>query len=72
MQVKSQWDPERDAHVIVSTSMRSNPVYLTYYVVWSKLIVTEVLPYLTIIALNVVIIFKARKASSFRNQVGFV
>jgi hypothetical protein len=51
------------------TPLRQNNMYRTLYVVWSKLIITEIFPYVTIIVLNIIIIGKVISASSFRKQV---
>ena len=69
-QIKTVWDPERQTHVMASTSLRRHPAYLTLYVIWSKLIMTEIVPYLTILVLNVVIVAKTVKATTFRRQFG--
>ena len=44
--------------VIESTALRQNPLYITLYVFWSKLILVELIPYISIIIMNVVIIVK--------------
>lgn len=54
--------------MIVSTALRQNPLYLKYYVIWSKLLITEIFPYLTILILNIFIIYGTLRASSFREQ----
>ena len=51
------------------TELRENYWYKTFYVFWSKLIITEIFPYVTIIVLNIIIIGKIVSASSFRKQV---
>eukprot|EP00095_Tigriopus_kingsejongensis_P004773 maker-scaffold77_size404793-snap-gene-1.9 protein:Tk04773 transcript:maker-scaffold77_size404793-snap-gene-1.9-mRNA-1 annotation:"GJ13605" len=67
-EVETLWDEASQRHTIVSTSLRQNPYYLKYYVIWSKLIITELVPYLTILILNIFIICGTLQASSFRKQ----
>ena len=45
-----------------------NGYYVSFYVVWSKLIFTEIIPYVTIIILNVLIVVKAARSTKFRSQ----
>lgn len=67
-EVKTVWHPELGIYQITATSMRQNPNYVSYYVVWSKLLLTDAIPYFFILILNVFIIFKTVKGSSFRKQ----
>ncbi len=55
--------------VIVGTAMRTDPVYTSVYVVWSKLILTELVPYFTILILNSFIVVKIVKSSRFRAKI---
>ena len=48
--------------------MRTNPIYITYYIFWSKFIFVEVIPYFTIMVLNSRIIGKIWKSSRFRRR----
>ena len=50
------------------TAMRQNPIYITYYIFWSKFIFVEIIPYLTIMILNSMIISKIYKSNRFRRR----
>ena len=50
------------------TALRSNGIYVTYYIFWSKFILVEVIPYMTIMILNLRIIGKIWKSSRFRRR----
>ena len=56
-------DPDTNNTVIVGTEMRQNPLYMSYYLVWSKLILTELVPYVTILILNSFIVVKIVQSS---------
>ena len=58
-------DPDTNHTVIVGTEMRQNPIYMPYYLVWSKLILTELVPYFTILILNSFIIVKIIQSSRY-------
>ena len=53
---------------IVQSTLRSNPVYITYYIFWSKFILVEIIPYFTIIVLNSLIMGKIYKSTRFQNR----
>jgi hypothetical protein len=53
---------------VQETALRTNPVYKRYYTFWSKLIVMELVPYLTLIVLNAVIVWKIRQSRTFRKS----
>ena len=53
---------------ITQTTLRSNPVYITYYIFWSKFILVEIIPYFTIIVLNSMIMGKIYKSTRFQNR----
>lgn len=50
------------------TEMRQNAHYEKYYVFWSKIVFMEMIPYCTIIILNVIIVWKIVKSSKFRRN----
>ena len=54
---------------MVGTALRNNDIYVSVYVVWSKLILTELVPYFTILILNSFIIVKIIKSARFRRKV---
>ena len=54
--------------VVSGTALRSNPMYVTYYIFWSKFIFVEVIPYFTILVLNSLIIGKIWKSTKFRKR----
>ena len=62
-------DPQTNETIIVGTAMRNNPYYATYYVVWSKLILTDLVPYFIIILANSFIVVKIVKSSRFRARI---
>ena len=53
---------------IIQSTLRSNPVYITYYIFWSKFILVEIIPYFTIIVLNSLIMGKIYKSTRFQNR----
>lgn len=53
---------------VTGTPLRSNPLYVTYYIFWSKFIFVEVIPYFTILILNSLIIGKIWKSNQFRKR----
>ena len=55
--------------VLETTNLRSNALYATYYVFWSKFILVEVIPYFTIVVLNSLIIMKIWKSIQFRKKL---
>ena len=54
---------------MVATSLRQNPIYTSVYVVWSKLILTDLVPYFIILVLNSFIVVKIVKSSKFRAKI---
>jgi hypothetical protein len=56
-------DPETNNTAIVGTELRQNPLYMSIYLVWSKLILTELVPYFTILILNSFIVVKIIQSS---------
>ena len=53
----------------MGTELRQNPVYTSVYVVWSKLILTDLVPYFIILVLNSFIVIKIVKSSRFRAKI---
>ena len=49
--------------------MRQDPIYTSVYVVWSKLILTDLVPYFIILVLNSFIVVKIVKSSKFRSKI---
>ena len=68
-EVHTVTDPETNETRIEVTAMRNNPIYVSVYVVWGKLILTELVPYFTILILNSFIITKIIKSARFRSKV---
>ncbi|TRY71962.1 hypothetical protein TCAL_01149 [Tigriopus californicus] len=54
--------------VVSGSALRSNPIYVTYYIFWSKFILIEVIPYFIILVLNSLIIGKIWKSTQFRKR----
>merc|ERR1719471_1208689 len=50
------------------TGLRSNQEYITYYIFWSKFLLVEMIPYITIIVLNSMILGKIWKSTQFRKR----
>ncbi len=51
-----------------STQLRSNNDYITFYIFWSKFLIVEMIPYITIIVLNARILTKIWKSTQFRKR----
>ena len=49
--------------------MRRNQAYSRFYVFWSKVIVTDLIPYFTILTLNSFIVTKIVKSIRFRARI---
>ncbi len=54
--------------MVLGSALRRDPVYVTYYIFWSKFILVEAIPYVTIVVLNSLIIGKIYKSSPFRKR----
>ena len=48
--------------------LRKNPIYVNVYVVWSKIIFIEIIPYIAIVIMNIFIITKITKSTRFRRK----
>ena len=53
---------------LVETKLRNDRRYTVYYIFWSKFLVVELVPYLTILILNIRIIQKIYKSNQFRRR----
>ena len=53
---------------IQETELRQNPIYVKLYVVWSKIILIEIIPYFAILIMNIFIIVKITKSTRFRRK----
>ena len=49
------------------TDFRMHPDYVMYYMFWSKFVLVEMIPYVTIIVLNTAIMLKIRKSRWVQN-----
>ena len=67
-EVYPTYNPATNATGINVTWLRKHPMYVSVYVVWSKVILLEILPYLTIIVCNSFIIYKITKSAQFRRR----
>ncbi|XP_040565534.1 FMRFamide receptor [Lepeophtheirus salmonis] len=54
---------------IEETELRKNEVYIKYYILWSKFIILEVIPYFIILFLNFNIVRTVRKSNLFRQTI---
>ena len=68
-QLTTELDPSTNETVITTTELRRNPYYASGYVFWSKLIITDLIPYVIIIVLNSFIVVKILKSSRFRASI---
>ena len=55
-------------YIVQGTALRDNPKYIKYYIFWSKFIIVELIPYVTILLLNSKIIHKIYKSHTFRKR----
>lgn len=62
-EVYPDYDPGSGVTNINTTWLRQNTVYISVYVVWSKLILLEMIPYVSIIICNVFIVIKLARSS---------
>jgi len=53
---------------IRKTALRKNPIYDQVYTFWSKVIIMELFPYITIIVLNSFIVIKIHESLKFRGR----
>ena len=65
---KASLDPTSGKLISESTALRQNPIYISLYVFWSKLILIELIPYISIVVMNVVIIVKLYRSNHFRQS----
>ena len=68
-QVTTKFNEATNETEIVATSLRQDPIYTSVYVVWSKLILTDLVPYFIILVLNSFIVVKIVKSSKFRAKI---
>ena len=54
--------------MISETALRQNAIYVNLYVVWSKIIFIEIIPYFAIFIMNIFIITKITKSTRFRRK----
>ena len=54
--------------MISNTELRQNTIYVNLYVVWSKIIFIEIIPYFAIVIMNIFIITKITKSTRFRRK----
>lgn len=54
--------------MIVATSLRRNPIYISVYLTWMKIIIMEIIPYVTILTLNICIMKQVYQGSKFRSS----
>jgi hypothetical protein len=63
-----QTDPQTNQTRVVSTALRQNSLYVSLYVFWSKFVFIELIPYITILIMNIFIIIKITKSRRFRKK----
>ena len=68
-QIKLDREGTKNVTELEETDLRTNAVYATYYVFWSKFILIEVIPYCTIVILNSLIVTKIWKSIQFRKKL---
>ena len=59
---------DSDKEEIVMVAFRREPAYITYYIFWSKFILVELIPYVTIIVLNSMIMHKIHSSKKFQSK----
>ena len=69
LQLTTDFDSKTNETVAVGTAMRNNQAYSRFYVFWSKVIVTDLIPYFTILTLNSFIVTKIIKSTRFRAKI---
>ena len=69
MQYKLDEKGLKNITVLQTTKLRSNSMYATFYVFWSKFIFVEVIPYCMIVVLNSLIVIKIWKSIQFRKKL---
>lgn len=68
-ELTTEFDPSTNETHAVGTEMRRNQAYSRFYVFWSKVIVTDLIPYFTILTLNSFIVTKIIKSIRFRARI---
>lgn len=68
-ELTTEFDPYTNETQAVGTDMRRNQAYSRFYVFWSKVIVTDLIPYFTILTLNSFIVTKIVKSIRFRARI---
>ena len=53
---------------IIPSTLRNNPVYVSIYLTWMKIIIIEAIPYISILTLNICILKKVYNASKYRQS----
>ena len=59
---------DTNEYEVFASDLRGNPIYVTYYIFWSKFLLVEVIPYFLIVILNSLIITKIWKSNKFRRR----
>jgi len=62
--------PYNNETSVQETDLRNNPHYHQLYTVWSKFLIMEIIPYVTIIILNAFIVTKIYESLKFRGRFG--
>ena len=54
--------------MIVASHLRYDPIYVTVYLTWMKIVIMEAIPYMIILTLNICIMRQVYSGSKFRNS----
>ena len=54
--------------MIIASSLRNNPTYISIYLTWMKIIIVEAIPYGIILTLNICILCKVYNAAKYRQS----
>ena len=54
--------------MIIPSSLRNNPAYISIYLTWMKIIIVEAIPYGIILTLNICILCKVYDAAKYRQS----
>lgn len=68
LELKTHTSAFTNKTMIIASDLRHNPIYISVYLTWMKIIIMEAIPYITILTLNICILLKVYSGSKFRNS----
>ena len=66
LQTATAKQKEEQQRTVTTTSLRRNPLYVFLYVFASKFVLFELIPYLTVLICNIIILVKIKRSKNFR------